>query len=307
MGRHLVRYLASEGWRVSALSRGRPGPVGDGAARWLQADLRDGQALESVLEQMKPQVIFHLAARSSVSRSWTEGEATLETNTLGTLALLEAMVRVQSQALLVSVGSAEEYGPKPGPPRPLAETEPTEPVSPYGISKVAQASLVLAYWRRYGIRAIHVRLFNLLGPGQSEGFVAADFGSRIIRLLQSGEAPGRLRVGRLEYVRDFLDVRDAVRALAAVAERGRPGEIYNIGRGRGRTIGELLAAFCDSAGVRPELLRDGGLERPWDVPWQVAAVDKIRTECGWTATVPLGVSVATVLDDWRRRLRSVTF
>ena len=191
-------------------------------ARVLEADLDDPAAAAMVVEEVRPDRVVHLAGQSSVHQSWTDPGGTLRTNVLGIVHLLDAVRRCGLRPAVLVVGSAEEYGPVAPEAMPIGEETPLRPASPYAVSKVAQGALALLYGPAGGMRVVLTRTFHHTGPGRGEAFAESSF-ARQIAEIEAGLRPPVLKVGNLEAVRDFADVRDVVRAYWLLLEKGEAG------------------------------------------------------------------------------------
>lgn len=299
VGGHLVAALLREGWRVWTLDR--VGSTPEGAA-CVRADLRDEAAVRAALETARPDVIFHLAAQSSVPASFRVPRATLETNVLGAANLLYAAADLRPMPRVVVIGSAEEYGPVRPEDMPIDETQPLAPRSPYGVSKAAQSLLALSAVASHGLPAFVLRPFNHTGPGQRPDFAVPSFARQIARI-EAGLDPPVLRVGNLDARRDFTDVRDVARAYVLAAERARPGEVYNLGSGDAVGIRWVLDALLGLSGVRVEVRPDPERMTPAQIPELRADASKFRDTTGWAPAIPLEQTLADVLDAWRDRIR----
>jgi GDP-4-dehydro-6-deoxy-D-mannose reductase len=300
VGPHLCRLLlAQPGWTVDAATR-RPAdlPVG---VRQQQLDLLDSAATARLLATLRPTAIVHLAGQSSVGRSLAEPAATLTTNILSLLHVLEGCRAAGLDPQIVVAGSAEEYGDTARMRAPLTEDCPLQPANPYAVSKATQDLLGLQYHLAHGMRIVRLRLFNHIGPGQRPGFVLADFARQIARI-EAGLQPPRMLVGNLAARRDFLDVRDVARAYLLAIERGRPGAAYNVGSGQARSIQEVLDRLLRLSNARIEVERDPTRARPADIPLLLADAGALRAATGWRPEIPFERSVADILADWRRRV-----
>lgn len=305
-GLHLVRELLAAGREVTGLGRqpdGGPAPAACGGFRlagpapggaglryegpagaftYREGDLADAGAVAAAVAAARPSCVYHLAAQSSAALSFADPAATLAANVLGTLRVLEA-VRALPEAgrpLVVAVGSAEEYGPRPAGAPPLAEGEPLEPVSPYAVSKAAATLLCRQYHRAYGIPVVVARPFAHTGPGQHPRFAFPSF-ARQIAAAERGRGPAEIATGDLSPVRDLLHVRDVVRAYRALAARGRPGEVYNVCSGTALTMADGLRILVSAAAVPVTVRRDPSRDRPADTPCLVGDSRKLRADTGW--------------------------
>jgi GDP-4-dehydro-6-deoxy-D-mannose reductase len=200
------------------------------------------------------------------------------------------------------VGSAEEYGPVRGEDLPLRETTPLRPASPYAVSKVAQSALAVLYGPAGGMRVVTTRTFHHTGPGRGEAFAESSF-ARQIAEIEAGRRAPVIRVGNLDAVRDFSDVRDVVRAYWLLLEKGAPGAVYNVCSGHGRSIRELLDILLACSSARVDVQIDPERLRPSDTPAQVGDPSRLLTATGWTPRIPIEQTLRDLLDDWRERIR----
>ncbi|MDY7091949.1 MAG: GDP-mannose 4,6-dehydratase [Acidobacteriota bacterium] len=266
-----------------------------------ETDLRDYSSVHKVLAAVRPDVIFHLAAQSYVPSSWSAPTETLTTNITGQTHLFEAIRALQLDPVVQIACSSEEYGLVKPEETPIRETNPLRPLSPYAVSKVGQDLLAYQYFQSYGLKVIRTRGFNHTGPRRGEVFVTSNFAKQIASI-EAGLREPVIRVGNLEAVRDFTDVRDMVRAYWLAVTRGKPGEVYNIATGDGITIRELLDRLLalSTAEVRIEV--DPERLRPSDVEILIGDSSKFRADTGWEPKIPLDQTLQDILNYWRERL-----
>ncbi len=297
VGRYLVAELRARG--TETFSAGRHA---DGAQVDVPLDLADIQNVRGVVELVQPNVVFHLAAQAFVPEATRAPLETYDTNVAGTARLIEAIRALDEteRPRVVYVSSGEVYGAQPPAALPLAETALPQPATPYAASKLAAETIVLASVRSYGIDAVVTRAFNHIGPGQNERFVVAAFAARLAAIAAGG--PPYFPVGNLTPQRDFLDVRDVVRAYADVAERGRCGEVYNVCSGTPTRIADVLRTLVTIARVGVEIREDPQLVRPVDVPLAFGDKAKLQAATGWKPELSLGRSLRDVYDAARARL-----
>jgi GDP-4-dehydro-6-deoxy-D-mannose reductase len=289
VGRHLVDHLNAQGDDVVAATR-RDGP-----------DLLDADAWPAYVRSHRPAAVYHLAGQTSVAASWGDPRRTLRANAEGTLNVLDASWEAGVERVLV-VSSADVYGPVSEADLPLREDAPLRPASPYAASKAAAEQLAIQAWVGRGLGVVRVRAFNHTGPGQHPRFVAAGLAERVA----SNELTGHdvVPVGDLSARRDFLDVRDVVRAYRLVVAEGQPGEVYNVCSGLDRPIAALAEALLTRARRPMHLEVDPALARPADIPVLRGSNAKLAAAVGWVPAIPFEDTMAALLDDARSRVRA---
>jgi GDP-4-dehydro-6-deoxy-D-mannose reductase len=281
-------------------------------AVYRQCDLRNAEAVNELVRGLEPQAVFHLAAQSSAAESFEDPKGTLEVNVFGTLHMLEAMkmlARSSSPAgeprKFLSVGSSDEYGQRSPEEMPLGEDTPVEPVSPYAVSKTAQTMLALQYCKAYDLDVIVTRSFSHTGPGQTVRFALPSF-ARQCAEIKTGSREPVMRVGNTDVIRDFLDVRDVVRAYRLLIEKGTPGRIYNICSGSGLKIAEALDTLIEKTAVSIRIETDPDLLRPVDVPVLIGNNERLLADTGWNATISTDEMLGDLAMYWERRLEAST-
>ncbi|MBN1937541.1 MAG: GDP-mannose 4,6-dehydratase [Anaerolineae bacterium] len=306
VGSHLAEYLlAHTDWRVAGTVYGPTRSI-DPLREQLElypGELSRLDAVETLLEQARPDVIFHLAAMAVAGQSWRDPAGTITLNITMQTHILQAVVNLGLRCRVLCVCSSEEYGAVSPGDLPIDEDTPFRPNNPYAVSKVAQDMLGLQYHLSHGVDAVRVRPFNHIGPRQSQGFVVPDFASQIARIEIGAQAP-LLRVGNLEARRDFTDVRDVVRAYYLLAERGQSGEAYNVGSGRARAIQEVLDYLVAHSSVAIQVEPDSERMRPSDTPLVVCDYGKLNACTGWMPTILFEQSLSDVLDYWRAEVKN---
>lgn len=305
VGSHLAEYLiAHTDWQIFGTVYGRLDNIAHLRDRITiyPAELSRLEVVRFILEETRPDYIFHLAAQPISSLSRLDPWFTLENNIRAQLNVLEAMVQLKLSGRVLVVGSAEEYGKIRPEDLPVDEETPLRPVTPYGVSKIAQDFLGLQYYLSYGVAAVRVRSFNHVGPRQREGFVAADFAKQIAEI-EAGKRPPQVVVGDLSAGRDFSDVRDVARAYYLALTRGAPGEVYNIGSGTSHTVRELLETLIRLSGREVAIVQDPARLRPVEVPAVMADIRKFKACTGWKPLIPFEQSMRDVLAYWREQVR----
>jgi len=268
--------------------------------RLVECDLDDAVAVHKALDKARPDAVFHLAAQSFVPTSWTAPGATLHSNVAGQVNLYEAVRELGLDPTFQIACSSEEYGLVLPDETPISEANPLRPLSPYAVSKVAQDFLAYQYFQSYGIKSVRTRGFNHEGPRRGEVFVMSNFAKQIAAI-EVGLHDPVLRVGNLDSIRDFTDVRDMVRAYWLAVTKATPGEVYNIATGEGITIRAMLQKLVDRARVEVQVETDPARLRPSDVEVLIGDSSKFRAETGWEPRVPLEQTLADTLDYWRAR------
>lgn len=299
-GGYLTELLLREGCAVFGTKlpqEARPAHLPPDVTVW-DADLLDADSIERSLSNCRPDALFHLAAQSSVAHSWKDPKRTFEVNVNGTLTLLEGVRRYVPGCRVLLAGSSEQYGKTPPEAVPISETHPLDPANPYAVSKAAQEMLGRLYASARGLQVVMARAFNHTGPRQMPEFVLPDFSQRIARIEQGKMTPV-LKVGNLDAVRDFTDVRDVAAAYYALFRSGLPGEVYNIGSGEGYAIRHLLSELLAMSAATIRVEQDPDRIRPSDVPVLICDHAKITAQTGWKPRIPMQQTLQDVLDFWR--------
>ena len=306
-GSHLADYLLAEHpdveihgifrWRSRRENIAHLG----NRVKLTEGDLRDEASLRQVMAESRPDAIFHLAAQSYVPTSWRAPTETLTTNIAGQANLFEAVRAAGLDPVIQIAGSSEEYGLVLPDEVPISEDNPLRPLSPYAVSKVAQDMLAYQYFRSYGMKTIRTRGFNHTGPRRGEVFVSSNFAKQIASIEAGSQRPV-IRVGNLDAVRDFTDVRDMVRAYWLAVTKATPGEVYNLGSGRRITIRALLDLLLSMSDAEVDVEIDPQRLRPSDVEVLLADSSKFRNETGWEPVIPLETTLSDLLDYWRQRI-----
>lgn len=303
VGPHLVRHIAStapeaEVWGLVWAADPAQAPS---SIQQIEGDLTDISSVKAALDEVRPEIIFHLAAASSVASSWDHPGRFLEVNAVGTVNLLEVLRTLGLDARVVVSSSAEVYGAVPTEQQPITEDSPLEPLSPYAASKAAQDLLTAQYYHGYGMPTVRLRLFHHTGPGRPTQFVASSFAHQIARI-EKGLDPPRLAVGNLEAIRDFTDVRDVTRAYWLAATRGIPGDAYNVCSSRRTSIRRVLDMLLAHSEVEVEVEVDPDRLRAADIPCLVGDHSRFSDTTGWQPEIPLVQTLGDLLNWWRDEL-----
>ena len=269
-----------------------------------QGNLQDFPSLKSLLAEHKPEIIFHLAAQSYVDFSFIAPIDTLQTNVVGTGNLLEAVKQLKQSSgydpVIHICSSSEVYGQVREDEVPITEDNPLRPASPYAVSKVGEDMLALQYWLSWKIRTIRTRMFTHTGPRRGEVFVVSNFAKQVAAM-EAGLAEPIVKVGNLDSVRTFSDVRDAIRAYWLIVEKCEPGEVYNIGGAETMTIRQMLDKLLAMSTLKDiEVHVDPARLRPSDVTLQIPCVDKFHKATGWKPEIKFDKTLKDTLDYWRQ-------
>ncbi len=283
VGRRLVPALRAAGHEVTGSDR--------------EIDVTDPDAVAAALARARPEALVHLAALSSVAASWQQPALCYPVNVLGTRSLLRAALRETPSARVLLIGSADQYAATSPRARPLDESAPLLPRSPYARTKAA-AERLGEEAGRLGLDVVRVRAFNHTGAGQDDAFVVSSF-ARQVAAIRAGRQPPVMRVGNLDSVRDFLHVDDVIRAYVALLDPAVPADVYNVASGRATPIREVLDGLLALADVAPRVERDPARDRPTD--WLVGDASRLRAATAWRPRRSLASILEELYLDWLAR------
>lgn len=262
-------------------------------------DLSNEDEVFKLIEKIKPNVIFHLAAMASAVDSFSSPAEPLINNIQSQVNILEGVKRlnlVDCKILIISSG--EVYGDVAKNDLPIDENVNFRPTNPYAVSKLTQDFLGLQYFLSYNLKTIRVRPFNHIGPRQSPGFVVASFAKKIVEI-EKGKGNGVLTVGNLEAKRDFTDVRDMVKAYDLAVSKGVFGDVYNLGSGISYKISDILNKMLSLSKAEIAVEVDKSLFRPIDNPELVCDASKFKKLTGWEPEIEIDTTLRDTLDYWR--------
>jgi len=263
-------------------------------------DIMEKEDIVSLLFEVRPDYIFHLAAQSSVGVAWQNPGLTVDINIKGSLNVLDAVRELFYKPRILLIGSGEEYGYiKPG-ETPIKEDNRLRPGNIYAATKVCQNMIGNIYSKAYDMQIMSVRAFNHIGPGQASIFVVSDF-CRQVAEIEKGLREPVMMVGNLEAKRDFTDVRDVVKAYTKLVASGEPGETYNVGSGKARAIRDILKLIIAMSQTEIMVEIDQNKIRPVDVPLIEADITKLYKLTGWKPRIPLEQTIRETLDYWRTK------
>lgn len=269
--------------------------------RVYDLNILDKEEIVSLLYEIRPQYIFHLAAQSSVSVAWRNPGLTIDINVKGCVNLLDAVRELYYKPTVLLIGSGEEYGHIREAEVPINEENHLRPGNIYAATKVCQNMIASIYAQAYDMNLIMVRAFNHIGPGQSPIFVVSDFCKQVVEIEKGIKEP-IIYVGNLAARRDFTDVRDVVRAYALLIQKGKAGETYNVGSGHAYAISDILELIVSLSDVAIKIETDLNKIRPVDVPIIEADITKLNMIAGWSPTISLEQTIKETLDYWRERV-----
>lgn len=303
VGAHLIKALQSRGDAeiYAAVFHATSDLVGMlPASHILDGDLTNYGYAESLVQHADPVVTFHLAAMAVVHTSAEQATRVLSANMTLQYNILEAIRLHAPKSRFVAIASANAYGSVQNQGLPVDESTPLRPLNPYAVSKVAQEMLALQYHLAHGLDVVILRPFNHTGVGQTTDFVIPALVRQVVEIERGMREP-ILHVGNLTAVRDFTDVDDMVAAYLLAADKGKSGEIYNIGTGVGHTIQAIVTQLLSLSNVKITVASDPARVRAADVPVLIANADKFKTLTGWAPTIPLNDTIRRILESERKQ------
>jgi GDP-4-dehydro-6-deoxy-D-mannose reductase len=274
-----------------------------GKFEYLEFDMTDFSSVFQVLEKIKPDKIFHLAAQSFVPTSWNAPAETLNTNIIGQLNIFEAVRQLHINPWIQLACSSEEYGMVYPDEVPIKETNQLRPLSPYAVSKVAQDLLGYQYCQSYKLKTVRTRAFNHTGPRRGENFVTSNFAKQIVEM-EKGKREPVIYVGNLDAKRDFTDVRDVVRGYWLATEKCEPGEVYNICSNTTISIKDMLNTLIGFSKMKDKIKvqEDPDRLRPSDVMILYGDNSKFMKQTGWKPEIPFKQTMEDLLNYWREKV-----
>jgi GDP-4-dehydro-6-deoxy-D-mannose reductase len=310
VGGHFVQYLSThhQDLEIHGISRSRPAwdfvpalPELIKNSHFHQADLMDIPKIKSLIEEIQPDYILHLAAQSSVAESWKTPVDSFLNNTNIFLNIIDTVRLNDFTARVLSVGSSEQYGIVSEEDLPLHEKSLQRPANPYAVARVAQEQLARIYAEGYGLDICCTRSFNHCGPGQSDRFVVSSIVKQFVQIAHGTQEPV-IHIGNGAIVRDFIDVRDVVGVYDLLLDQGKRGEVYNICSGQGRSILDIVMMLSGMLEIPVQIKQEQSQIRPIDNPRIVGSNEKIQSELGWHPTIPFEQTLQSMYDYWDIRL-----
>ena len=307
VGSHLAEYLVDEkNCEVFGLVRHRSNLENlknlKGKISLIEGNIVDSHSVDRMMKEVSFDKVFHLAGQCCVPYSWLVPQETFNVNVNGTINILEAVKKYASTAIVLIVGTSEEYGLVKEDEIPIKETNQLRPVSPYGVSKVAEDLLGWQYFKSFGLRTVRSRAFNHEGPRRGKEFVISQFIQQALNV-KSGKS-NEIKVGNLEAVRDFTNVKDIVRAYWLATEKCEYGEVYNICSGIGwriRDVLDMVIRFIFGLSIEGYLEKyvltvDMERVRPSDVPIAIGDCSKFIEKTGWEREYGLPCAIEDMIE-----------
>jgi GDP-4-dehydro-6-deoxy-D-mannose reductase len=297
VGKHLSRHLLENqpGIEIHGTSLESTPYDSDVPVIYHKVDLRDAETVQSLIEKVRPDHIYHLAAQSSPSASFADPWDTIENNVRPQVNIFQTCLALKVKPRILIISSAEIYPEKE---LPIDEDTQFRPVSPYGVSKVSQEMLGLQYYEKHELPIVRVRPFNHTGPGQREGFIAPDFAMKIAKI-EAGQQTNVIEVRNLKAQLDFTDVRDVVRAYALLMEKGMLGEVYNLASGKIYRAKEILDILLNYSHIHPEIVPTANQRDSL----KTGSAERLRRATGWEPTIPFEQTLLDLLNDCRQRVQ----
>lgn len=274
---------------------------------WLECDVTDPIGVRKVVQEVRPDKVFHLASESFVSPSWHHPSHYMNVNFNGTVNFLDAIKEEGINPRFFIPGSPEEYGDVPEDELPIREESVLRPVNPYAVSKMAQDYIGYVYFRSYGLNVIRTRAFNHEGPRRDYVFGVPWYAYQIARI-EAGKQKPLITHGHIDDRRTFTHVHDLVRAYWLAIEKAEPGEMYLIGNEKPEyiyTFREILAMLIKKSKVRNiKTKEDPKLVRPTSLPRLIGDTSKFKKLTGWEAKIPFEQILDDTLNYWREFVRN---
>jgi GDP-4-dehydro-6-deoxy-D-mannose reductase len=307
VGGHLSRHLADAYPDAELID------CGLGETNSHRTDIGDRDQTDSLIDAVRPTAVIHLAAVAAPQEALRNPDRAWRVNVDGTRYLAEAVMRFAPQARFIFVGSSESYGASFATAgAPVGEDMPLKPMTPYAATKAA-ADLLIGQMSHQGLDAVRFRPFNHTGPGQTDIYVVSAFARQIAEII-AGRSEPVIRVGNLEAKRDFLDVRDVVRAYGLAATASLPEDkagvesgaaadrVYNLASGRAVEIRAILEKLIALSGREVTIEIDESRFRPNDIDTVRGDAARAESDLGWSPRIPLDQTIADVLSFWRAEL-----
>ena len=302
IGSQFKQSLKDKGFSVTGIARSsassRMAAIPD--PDFISCDILDEGALRKVVAKVLPDVVIHMAAQAFNGVSWDLEDLTHETNYFGTLHVLRVCKELVPKAKILLACSSAEYGIVPSEKQPIIEDTPLKPLAPYGVSKVGTENLGYQYFLNYKMNIYLPRLFIHVGTGHPPATMIQNF-ARQCALISVGKIKPVIKVGNLDSIRDFIDVRDGVEGMSLLLKKGKPGESVNICTQTSYSGHQILAKLVALSGVKVKVVPDSDLMRPSDDLLLVGNNSKLK-KLGWSQKYSIDETLKNVYQDWLSRI-----
>lgn len=295
VGKYLIDFLKSQGHEVFGIER----HYDTSEIKTFVGDILDKEFLKKVFEEVNPDYIFHLAAQASVALSFKEPEITMKINVEGTRNIFDTVLEVCPDSKILLTCSADSYG-LPNSLEPITEEHPSKALNPYAESKILAEKLAIEYVKKNSLKVIITRSFPHTGPGQSEMFVCSSFAKQIAENEKNNKTT--IKVGNLDAKRDFLDVRDVVKAYSLALEKCKSGVPYNISSGKAYSIKEILDMLLSMSSIKMKIELDPERMRPSDIPILLGDSTRFKQQTNWKPDIKFEQTLKDLLEWWRQRI-----
>jgi len=292
-GTYLADILKNNGYEIHGVS------LEDSNDKNIyKGDINNKEYLYSLLDKISPDIIYHLAATTSVRRSWEIPIETINNNFIVSLNIMD-WVKNRKGVKLFIMGSGETYGNRTS--FPIKEGDLIEPLTPYSLSKYLAEKTAVFFSKNLGTKIYLSRAFNFTGPGQRAVFVIPSFSKQLAEM-ELGLREKVLKVGNLKAIRDFTDVRDTAKAIYLITEKGRVGEPYNIASGSSYSIEQLLTILLELVDFKVDIIRNESEFRKNDILKLEGSYEKLFNDTGWKPEIDIKTTLKDSLDYWRKKL-----
>lgn len=265
--------------------------------KYKSLNLCDEKAVHNTIEQYKPDYIVHLAAVSSVAKSWEDPAGCFLNNNAAFLNLAEAIRKTEINARILSVGSSEEYGIYD---KPMKENFVLHPKSPYSVARLSQEYLSKLYVDRFGLDIVMTRSFNHIGPGQSTQFVVSSFIDQLVDIAD-GKTENKMMVGNIDVIRDFTDVRDVVDAYYKIVTQAKNREVYNVCSGKATKLRDIIDIASQQLNIHPNIILDKSRLRSNEIMSVIGDNSKLKQDLGWKPQYNLQKTISDIINYKREK------
>lgn len=296
VGTYLAEYLHKKHYRVFGIHFTKPTKK---IGKLYQCDIREYQSLLSIIKDVCPDIIFHLAAQSSVAQGEKDIQDTFTTNTQGTLNILEVIKETKQNPRFIYISSCEVYGPSN---KKLTERSQTKPVSFYALSKLLAENICRYYYQHYNFDIVILRPFSHTGPGQSEKFIFPRVARKIAEI-EAGLSEPYLLVGNIDIKRDYTDISDIVKAYYIAIKKCQSGETYNITSGKPYSLRKGVEYLISLSKRRIEIKISPELVRTNDIRFLSGSAKKFIQTTGWQPKVNFFTTLTNLLNYYRAKIK----